>query len=59
MMEEALRLFNEYDNQTYTCLKNCKEAGQSVVMHPGPVIDLYKPTDMVRSCRDAPLATIR
>ena len=29
MMEEALRLFNDYENQTYTCLRNCKEDGQS------------------------------
>lgn len=28
LMEEALRLFNDYENQTYTCLQNCKEDGQ-------------------------------
>jgi len=24
LMEEALRLFNDYENQTYTCLQNCR-----------------------------------
>ena len=28
-MEEALRLFYHYDNQTYICLKKCKEEGES------------------------------
>ena len=28
-IEEALRLFNHYDNQTYICLKKCKEEGES------------------------------
>ena len=27
-MEEALRLFYHYDNQTYICLKKCKEEGE-------------------------------
>ena len=28
MVEEALRLFHRYENESYLCLKKCKEEGE-------------------------------
>ena len=28
MIEEAVRLFNQYENHTFNCLKTCKDEGK-------------------------------